>query len=54
VLNLGQPIGGEDWRISIVNTIQFSIKKNNWNVFGVVCLGTLKAHQKKKGEFKLF
>jgi len=36
-------VSSEIWNASSVNTIQVPLKKENWNVFGVVCL-TLKAH----------
>jgi hypothetical protein len=35
---------GEDWNVSSENTIQVKKKKDNWNVFGVLCLRTLNAH----------
>jgi hypothetical protein len=43
VLNWGQPIG-EDWNVSSLKTIEVPKKKDNWNVFGVVCLRTLKGY----------
>jgi hypothetical protein len=39
--------------VSSVNT-KDPKRKGNWNVFGVVCLRTLKAHKKLKGKFKIF
>jgi hypothetical protein len=35
---------GEDWNVSSVQHYSSSKKKEKWNVFGVVCLRTLKAH----------
>ncbi len=32
------------WNTSSVDTIHVPVKKENWNVFGVVCLRTLKSH----------
>jgi hypothetical protein len=50
VSNRDQPIG-QDWNVSSVNTIQVPTRKRN--VFGVVCLRTLKANYKFKFlEFK--
>ncbi len=36
------------WNASSVNTIRVPVKKENLNVFGVVCLRTLKANLKLK------
>jgi hypothetical protein len=40
--------------VSRVDTIQVSIRKDNSNVFGVVCLRISKAHKKCKEGFELF
>ncbi len=54
MLNWGQPIG-EDWNVSSVNNTGIQVpKKENWNVFDVVCLRTSKAHYKLMGEGKVF
>jgi hypothetical protein len=38
----------------LVLTLFMFQKKENWIVFSVVCLRTLKAHQKLKGDLKIF
>jgi hypothetical protein len=49
----GKPIG-EDLNVSSVNTSSWSNEKENWDVFGVVCVRTFKAQLKLKEAFKHF
>jgi|688.fasta_scaffold651909_1 hypothetical protein len=37
--------------VSIIITIQITIKKENWNVFGVVCVRTKDIENKKEYTF---
>jgi hypothetical protein len=45
--NWSQPIGESC-------NVQISVKKINWNVFGVVCLGIQKSLQKRKEKVLIF
>jgi hypothetical protein len=40
--------------MSLVYNYSSSKKKDNWNVFSVVCLRSLKAHYRLKGELNNF
>ena len=42
------------WKSPSVNTLRHPVKEVYWEVFGVGCLRTSKAHLKLRGEFKKF